>query len=105
MQVHTSVFRKKTHTDRYLNNQHLNNQHPAIQFTVEEEREGKIPFLDVMVERKGMQVHTSVFRKKTHTDRYLNYESHHHPRTLNGVVKCLKNRAEEVCHPPRRRKK
>lgn len=33
--------------------QHLNAQHPSIQFTEEEESGGKIPFLDVMVERIG----------------------------------------------------
>ena len=41
---------------------------------------------------------TSVYRKATHTDRYLNFNSHHHPKVLAGVVKCLKNRAVCVCN-------
>ena len=48
---------------------HLNTQHPAIQFTMEEESEERIPFLDVMVERRGSHVRTSVYSKPTNTDR------------------------------------
>ena len=56
---------------------HLNAQHPSIQFTREEESNGKIPFLDTMVEREGTSVTTTVYRKPTHTDRYLHFTSHH----------------------------
>ena len=82
----------------FISPDHLNHQHPAIQVTIEEELEGKIPFLDVLVEKHGTGVQTSVFRKKTHTDRYINFKCHHHPRILSGVVKCLKDRADKVCH-------
>ena len=57
---------------------HLNSQHPAIQFTMEKETDKKIAFLDVLTERRGTTTTTSVFRKKTHTDQYIN--SHHHSR-------------------------
>ena len=45
---------------------HLNRQHPSIQFTMEEESGNRIAFLDVQVERKGSTVLTAVFKKKTH---------------------------------------
>ena len=64
---------------------------------MEEESGNRIAFLDVQVERKGSTVLTSVFRKKTHTDHYLSFESHHHPRVKRGIIRCLKNRAEKVC--------
>ena len=46
---------------------------------------------------KTINLTTLVYCKKTHTNRYLNYNSHHHPRVLAGVVKCLKNRAVSIC--------
>jgi len=64
---------------------------------MEEEQDNKITFLDVFVQREGLRMSTSVYRKATHTDRYLNFHSHHHPKVLEGVVKCLRNRAAHVC--------
>ena len=72
------------HTDEQLEtfHTHLNSINPSIQFTYEKEREGKLPFLDVCVQRKGDTISTSVYRKATHTDQYMyiNFSSHHHPR-------------------------
>ncbi|CAH0715137.1 unnamed protein product, partial [Brenthis ino] len=39
----------------------------------------------------------TVYRKKTHTDRYLNGESHHHPSQLATVGKSLFQRARGIC--------
>ena len=39
----------------------------------------------------------SVYKKPTHTDRYLNFTSNHHPRIKSGIVKCLTHRARKVC--------
>ena len=86
--------------DEFL--QHINSLHDRIKFTMEVESEGKIAFLDVQVERKGFRLITSVYRKPTHTDRYLNYRylnyrSNHHPRTKMGIISCLKKRAFNIC--------
>ena len=56
---------------------HLNELNPSIQFLIEKETKGNIAFLDVQLENKDTKVHTSVFHKKTHMDRYLNFESNH----------------------------
>ena len=77
---------------------HLNSQKPTIQFTMEKEEDGKIAFLDVLVQKKGTLATTSIFRKKTHTDRYMNYDSHHHARIKSSIIKCLGTRAKNVCH-------
>jgi hypothetical protein len=64
---------------------------------MEREQQSKIEFLDVLVERKPRSSVTSVYRKPTHTDRYNNFASHHHPRTKTGVISCLRKRADEIC--------
>ena len=81
--------------DEFL--EHINGLHERILFTMEVEENNKISFLDVLVERKDFSIATSVYRKPTHTDRYLNYRSHHHPKTKTGIVSCLKRRAENIC--------
>ncbi|XP_045535441.1 uncharacterized protein LOC123721261 [Papilio machaon] len=79
---------------------HLNEIHPRIRFTTEEEKDGTLPFLDVLVKREssGCLVHT-VYRKPTHTDRYLKADSHHHPSHLSSVPRTLINRALRLCDP------
>jgi hypothetical protein len=52
---------------------HLNNLRSSIQFTMEIESEGAIPFLDVLVIRKGTALSMKVYKKPTHTGRYLNF--------------------------------
>ena len=76
---------------------HLNSVRPPIQFTVEQEKDGKLPFLDTCIQRKeDGSLDITVYRKPTHTDRYLHYSSHHPQHVKRGLVKCLFNRAEEI---------
>ena len=76
---------------------HLNGIQESIKFTTEMETNQTIAFLDVLIRRNRGVISTSVFRKKTHTDHYLNFGSHHHPRVFAGVVACLRRRAANVC--------
>ena len=39
----------------------------------------------------------AVYRKPTHTDRYIPYHSHHHPRMLTGVMWGMRDRALRIC--------
>ena len=64
---------------------------------MERELEGRIAFLNAQIERQGTATLTSVFRKKTHTDRYLDFNSHHPAKMLRRVVQCLRVRAEKAC--------
>ena len=76
---------------------HLNAINHSIQFTCEKEIEGTLPFLDVELKRMGEKVSTGVYRKPTHTNRYIHFSSHHHPRIKTGVVQCLKRGADMIC--------
>ena len=69
----------------------------SIQFTMERESEVKITFLDVQLERRGTTALTSVFHKKTHMDRFLNFNLYHPAKVFRGVIQCLRVRAENVC--------
>ena len=64
---------------------------------METEKNRQLPFLDVMVTKNKQTLTTSVYRKITHTDRYLHYSSHHHPRIKTGIISCLRHRAETIC--------
>ncbi|GJQ72989.1 hypothetical protein Trydic_g1626 [Trypoxylus dichotomus] len=77
--------------DRFL--EHLNGVHPKIQFTME-------LTVDVRVNRNQARVTTSVqtvFRKPTHTDRYLHNQSNYHPGLKNTVVRTMVKRARRIC--------
>ncbi|KAG6450067.1 hypothetical protein O3G_MSEX006382 [Manduca sexta] len=65
---------------------------------MELEHNKSLAFLDVLVIRNPDQTlsHT-VYRKQTHTDKYLNGESHHHPKKLATVGKSLFQRARGIC--------
>ena len=78
--------------------EHLNSQSVDIKFTMEVEKNGSIPFLDVLVYKKtdGYLGH-KVFRKKTHTDSYLEADSHHHPAQKLGIINTLATRASRIC--------
>ena len=53
----------------------LNKQHPNIRFTIEHEKDNKLPFLDTCVERRRNKYSTRIYRKKTFTGVYLNWTS------------------------------
>ena len=57
------LFRSLDHVPLFLN--YLNHQHPNIPFTSELEKDGKLPFLDVDINRSNGKFSTSVYRKLT----------------------------------------
>ena len=53
----------------------LNSFHSNIKFTVEIEKGNKIAFLDILLIRYKDLINTTVYRKKTNTDLYINWKS------------------------------
>ena len=76
------LYNNWTHGEEKLTDftKHLNSQCDNIIFTIEKEEKNFLPFLDVLTTKRqdGSLAH-QIYRKKTHTDRYLHAECHHHP--------------------------
>ena len=53
----------------------LNSFDPNITFTYEVEKDCKLPFLDVLLIKKGNNIVTTVYHKATSNDIYLNRKS------------------------------
>ena len=95
----TFTIIKHNEVDYFLD--HLNQQHTSIRFTMETENDNKIAFLDPLVTREpDGRLHTTVYRKPTHTDQYLAYDSHHPQSVKRGIVKCLNDRAKRIITKP-----
>ena len=68
------LFRGKEQAEAFL--EYANEMHPNIKFTIEHEKDHKLPFLDVLVYRDDDHFNTTVFRKKTFTGLGTNFYSH-----------------------------
>ena len=80
---------------------HINGCDPFIKFTQEKEQDHSIPFLDCRVSRsESGSLHTTVYRKPTHTDQYLAFDSHHPLTHKQGVVRTLHHRADTIVSDP-----
>ena len=81
--------------------EHINSQHDSIQFTMEREKDNRLPMLDVMMIRNpDNTITTDVFRKETHTDHYLQWSSNHPVQQKLGIVRTLIHRASTLIKDP-----
>ncbi|XP_064615251.1 uncharacterized protein LOC135479358 [Liolophura sinensis] len=75
---------------------HLNTQNNRIQFTMEQECDKTIPFLDVLISKRNDKLLTSVYRKPTHSGQYVNYPSNQPNRIKRGIISTLTKRAIQI---------
>ena len=89
-------FDKRKDIDRFLCL--LNNLHPALRFTCEHENDGRLPYLDVLVENGlSKDMMTSVYRKPTFTGLYITWDSFCATKYKINLVKNLVERAHRIC--------
>ena len=68
---------------------------------METEKDNKLSFLNTAVLREpDGRLTTSVYRKPTHTDQNLAYDSHHPQSVKRGLVKCLYECAKRLVTKP-----
>ena len=58
---------------------HLNFFDSNLQFKIELEDSGKLPFLDILIIKNTFSVEFSIYRKPIHNDWYLHFSSNHPP--------------------------
>ena len=74
--------------------QHLNKKHGRIQFTMEMENSGSLPFMDIRITRQPQgELTKGVYQKPTNTNRQVPFRPHPPISVKSGVVACLANRA------------
>ena len=74
----------------------LNSIDPHINFTTEQEQNGQLSFLDTIVTRDNGSLIINVYRRLTHTDRYLDYSSHHDKQHKISTARTLLHRAAHL---------
>ena len=92
----TFVILDTTNKEEFF--QHINGIEEKIQFTAENTRaDGSLPFLDTLVTAKGDgSLSTSIYRKSTHTNQYLQWDSHHAIANKYSVINSLIHRAKNI---------
>ena len=91
----TFVIIEKQHEDYFF--EHINLINPSIQFTKELKSDHKLPSLEVLIHRDiSGTLNTTVYRKPTHINQYLNFQSNHLLSTHISVARTLFDRASQI---------
>ena len=84
---------KEEEAEKFL--EHMNNQHIRIRYTMEKEKEKRIAFLDTEVwVKENKEIKVTIYRKSTHTDQYLDWNSHHHVSQKMGIIDTFRRRID-----------
>jgi hypothetical protein len=76
---------------------HFNTQSEFTKFTMEEEKDGSLAFLDVLVKKREGEATTEVYRKPTDSGLFLQYDSNHPIAVKHGIVSTMMHRAQTHC--------
>ena len=88
------MFEHKDHVKKFL--RYMNSRHRNIQFTCEEESNDKISFLDISITRSKNKLMTSLYRKKTFSGVYMNYNSFLPTNYKKGLIDTLLFRSYNI---------
>ena len=96
----TFVIQQESQKEEFF--QHINQVDTSIKFNIEEAGpDGSIPFLELLITPKADgTLTTKVYRKPTHTDQYLQWDSNHNLASKYSVINTLTHRARTLCSTP-----
>ena len=86
---------KKSKIDERLNL--INQLHPKLAFTIEREKEGCLPFLDLCIVHKGDALYTTWYTKPTDTGLVMNFHAVSPRKYMRAVVQGLVHRIHRAC--------
>ena len=89
------LFSSPDHADKFR--EYLSSKHPNIQFSIEKEEDGCLPFLDVNIFRENDKFATNVYRKKTFSGVYTNFKSFIPETYKIALIKSLLFRCFSLC--------
>ena len=79
---------------------HLNSQNENIKFTAEIEEDKHIPLLDLLpLHMDDGSINFEVYRKPTHSGKYLDFKSYNPVAHKNSVMSTLFFRSKEIWNP------
>ena len=93
----TFVILESQYKEEFFN--HINSIDENIQFTAETTKaDGSMPFLDTLLTPKSDgSLSITVYRKPTHTNQYLQWDSHHAIANKYSVINSLLHKAKDIC--------
>ena len=80
--------------------EHFNSIDPHIKSTIELSGTDGLPFLDTLTKPNPNSIESTVYRKPTHRDRDLDYNSNHPISAKLSVIHTLIHRAKQICFTP-----
>ena len=78
----------------------LNSFQKNIQFNYDVKSNAKLPFLDILVMRSHSDITTTVYRKESNSDVYLDWDSFTSQPWKRRTLKTLVERAYLICSTP-----
>ena len=85
---------KCTHLENFFH--HINNLYQNMKFTMAEESNGELAFLDTLLKRNNGRTYVLVYRKPTHIDQYLRCSSQNQTSCKESAVSSFFNRAYSI---------
>jgi hypothetical protein len=85
-----AIFNKNEDINNFT--RQLNSIYPSIKFTFEIEINKQLPFLDLLVIKNDKNIEFDIYRKSTHTERYITSDSFHPPQQKRAIFHSLIHR-------------